>query len=420
MVTGGINVMTNVSSATGTGDASFAAKNNVKSSSKMDFQSMFTNTADNSKALGVSQPATAKTDDTPRYDADKSNARMERMMNDSDSVSEVDSEIDEMYEEIRSVIKDKLGISDEELDDILSELSMTMSDLLNPRNIMQLMLENSQTEDPVQFITNADMSETMKDINTEISTIVSDTAEKLQVSPQEVKDFAKALDDVRLDEVDGEQSFTPEKDVAVKAWKESDNVETGSENEEPGRQDKAPRAAETKNNDAQGMESVMTKLNDTVKEVFETSEQVSGLNVDTEDVIRQINQAIKVNMTQDSTSMELTLNPEHLGKVNIQVVSKNGVITANIATQDEAVRRVVETQLITLRETLNEQGIKVEAVEVTVASFTYDGRENEENNGQGSERRGRRNVISEDDTAFDDSVDATQEEMTDSTINYRA
>ena len=60
-----------------------------------------------------------------------------------------------------------------------------------------------------------------------------------------------------------------------------------------------------------------------------------------------------------------------LFRSNVQIASKDGAITAQFTTQNEAVRAVIETQLIQLKEQFEEQGIKVDAVEVTVASHEY-------------------------------------------------
>ena len=168
------------------------------------------------------------------------------------------------------------------------------------------------------------------------------------------------------------------------------------------------------------MEQVVQRLDNTVREVFAASESTMTGDVDMENILRQINEAVRVNMSDTSTSMELQLNPESLGKVSIQVVAKNGVITANIATQDEAVRRAVEAQVVSLKETLNNQGIKVEAVEVTIASHSFernDGRSNDGNDS--SDRRGRR-IRLEDDVQDDGKDDVQQELSEESTVSYRA
>ena len=77
--------------------------------------------------------------------------------------------------------------------------------------------------------------------------------------------------------------------------------------------------------------------------------------------MRQVSQMTKVMVTQAESSIEMQLNPANLGKVYLQVVSREGVITAQLAAQNEAVKEALENQVAILKENMNQQGIKVEA-----------------------------------------------------------
>jgi flagellar hook-length control protein FliK len=70
--------------------------------------------------------------------------------------------------------------------------------------------------------------------------------------------------------------------------------------------------------------------------------------------------------------MEMQLNPENLGKIYLNVSTKEGMVNAQIAAQNEAVKEALETQIATLRENLNQAGVKVDAIEVTVASHEFE------------------------------------------------
>lgn len=86
------------------------------------------------------------------------------------------------------------------------------------------------------------------------------------------------------------------------------------------------------------------------------------------EVVRQVVDAVKVIQKESLQSIEVQLNPENLGKLHITVSARNGVLTAEIATQNEQVKRAVESQMSMLKENLESQGIKVDAVEITVQS----------------------------------------------------
>ena len=70
--------------------------------------------------------------------------------------------------------------------------------------------------------------------------------------------------------------------------------------------------------------------------------------------------------------MELQLHPASLGTIHMNIASQNGIVTAHLLVQNESVKAALEAQLATLQETFEEQGTKVEAVEVAVASYDLD------------------------------------------------
>ncbi len=126
--------------------------------------------------------------------------------------------------------------------------------------------------------------------------------------------------------------------------------------------------------------------------------------------------------------MELQLNPEHLGKISLNVVTRNGAVTATITAQNEAVKGVIESQIVQLRESLNNQGLKVQSVEVAVANHGFNLGENnagQEQNNNNRGTRGRRNFgdydeLSEED---DDMADILQQRIMEAdgnSVNYTA
>ena len=63
------------------------------------------------------------------------------------------------------------------------------------------------------------------------------------------------------------------------------------------------------------------------------------------------------------------------------------MVSAHIAAQNDAVKEVLEAQMATLRENLNQQGVKVDAIEVTVSSHGFeknleDGQQRQQQEGQ--------------------------------------
>jgi len=122
--------------------------------------------------------------------------------------------------------------------------------------------------------------------------------------------------------------------------------------------------------------------------------------VDVQSVIDQIAEYSKTMVTESVKSIEMQLNPEHLGKLYLHVSEKEGAVTAQITVQNEEVRDALLQQTAVLRDNLNQAGVKVQAVEVSVGTHEFennlegDARQQEEQARQQEEhnRRTRRSI----------------------------
>lgn len=91
---------------------------------------------------------------------------------------------------------------------------------------------------------------------------------------------------------------------------------------------------------------------------------------DTEMIMRQITEYIRVQSNLAVSEIEMQLHPASLGTVNLQLTAKEGTITAQFYAENEAVRAALESQVTELKENLENQGFKVEAVEVAVGNYS--------------------------------------------------
>ena len=97
--------------------------------------------------------------------------------------------------------------------------------------------------------------------------------------------------------------------------------------------------------------------------------------------------------------MQMQLNPENLGKIYLNISSKEGSVNAQMMVTNEAVKEALEAQIVMLKENLNQVGVKVDAVEVTIASHEFErnleqdhSREEQEGNRQEESANRRRNI----------------------------
>lgn len=107
--------------------------------------------------------------------------------------------------------------------------------------------------------------------------------------------------------------------------------------------------------------------------VFEAFDvQTRYTSVNTTEIIRQIVDQISIANTTGESVIEMQLNPENLGKLYINVTEKNSEITARIAVSNEAVKNALESQMATLRENLQDANIRVNDVEITIATHEFE------------------------------------------------
>lgn len=86
---------------------------------------------------------------------------------------------------------------------------------------------------------------------------------------------------------------------------------------------------------------------------------------ETYNVPQQIVEQAKLLQRGTDSQMIIKLNPEHLGQLSLKVsVNGNGGVTATFHTDNAQVRAILETTMTQLRQHLDEQGIKVDNVEV--------------------------------------------------------
>ena len=120
---------------------------------------------------------------------------------------------------------------------------------------------------------------------------------------------------------------------------------------------------------------VQTQLTSNVSQTVEVpqmSQFSSYLSADSVQIMEQIVQQMRVTISSEITTMEMQMNPENLGKVYVNISSEEGVVNAQFHATNEVVKEALEAQVATLRESLNQAGVKVDAIEVTIASHEFE------------------------------------------------
>ena len=333
---------------------------------------------------------------------------------------------------VKEILKDELGVSDEQVEDAMSILGLQWMDLLNPASLSQLVTQLTGTEDACSLL----MSEEFTNIMQNTDALVQSLSETLGISKDEWVALQNQLAELTADfneTVDmadgGVQEIAPQTDATITSQdttvmaatvqmthttEETQNVQPEEETEDaaPVIQVNASEDAQTENNvsenasgemgepaaqsqktkessvneHAQNMEFQVRAEQQTVAPE-EVNKVASRTTIDVQDIMNQITEFAKVNLSPENSSIEMQLNPENLGKVYLHIAAtKEGNITAELAVSSETVKTTLEAQIADLRTSLNQQGIKVDAVEVTRASHEFE--RNLEQNASGEEQQG--------------------------------
>lgn len=291
--------------------------------------------------------------------------------------------VEDVQKAIESISKE-LGISTEELTSYLDNNKLNVLDLNNPKNALDLVLNVKGIDDTSLLLTDSKLGEEVKNLLENIKEITT----KLQAAVPENISVPVEQETVNKLNKELNQNTSNSKNIEQKIVSTDTNVVSG---DEVAAKISEMSKSETRQNDSQTNENNQSLFGN--GQMLSTSNQiVEGLanaiagtsdNMSQAEIISQVIEQVKTQFKPDMTSMELQLYPEHLGKVSISVIAKDGAITAQIAAETETAKVAMESQLSTLKDALNNQGVKVEAVEVTVASHNFD--ENL-NNGDSSQK----------------------------------
>ncbi|MFH1139691.1 MAG: flagellar hook-length control protein FliK [Pseudomonadota bacterium] len=86
-----------------------------------------------------------------------------------------------------------------------------------------------------------------------------------------------------------------------------------------------------------------------------------------EAIIRQIADRMAYQVRNSQHRLQLQLTPANLGKIDLDLVMKDDQLRASIVAESPAVKQVLEDQVERLRESLAQQGVKLESIEISLS-----------------------------------------------------
>lgn len=387
-----------------------------------------TNIKDN--LINVQNTNTNKISAKNNTSEDKSSVTGSDKNADTSSISDVNSKADnkdvtdtvkEVCEDIKDAIKEEFDVSDEDIKVAMELLGLTALDLLSTAKVAEL-IEQLTGTDALTLITNEDMMQSFNNIINVVDEANADIAGMLGVKTEEVgivlgqndiapvvnsedtakqdnvkESDAKNADDNINQTVDNQESLSEV--LAKKITTESDGKAKNNMSES--------NEANNKVTYADVADNMISNITDTFADII--TEDIS--TVKEADIVNQVIDSVKLMASRELTSMKVMLNPEHLGSVHITVTARNGIVSAQIAAQNEQVKTALENQMVTLREQFESQGLKVDAVEITVMAHSFEAGQNfgqsESERKQGESKVHRKLDLSSFDDELEEDLEST-------------
>lgn len=378
-----------------------------------------------------------------------------------DVPEEAFSKVSEMIAKIQEVLKDGFSMTEEELLSALEQLGFSMADFLNPETMNACIQALSGAQDSMALLVDEQLYVTCTQVQKEVMALTEVLGEEVQLTAEEMELVLSKLEEMQNQhetEVNVNQMETAELEMPAEERLETVELKTPAERPEkiegqpekmaePVRPEREAAAtlsvsrekAEPKLQEMQEepdeakvefkpeAESILESRQESntaqqnllgnqnqpemqpqqpgVQNVFEAETPFTAFSAydgSYESIIRQVAEQVRVQVTADASTMEMQLNPESLGKLSLSVELKQGMLTAKFIAENEQVKEAIESQAVVLREDLDKQGVKVEAIEVAVETHEFERNleqgqqqsqaEEEARNAENERGRSRRNL----------------------------
>lgn len=336
----------------------------------------------------------------------------------SEGVTEKQGKVmEEAGEEIINEISKELEVLAKKVEEVMEVLGLSVYALFDPANLRELVLELDGVQDATVLLTDENLFAKLQNVAGIAADAAAELAQELGITPKELQGLLEELqggmdrsameEDTVLENpapdmpedaeaaIQTAEQKSPQITVEVKSGDETVRLSADEKGNVTGQVDVVPSESEVNaaKDHADGHEQ---KENGNSKKESEGRLQAGNLQMDamtpdrmqttevsfeqttavfsqqTREIMDQIMDYMKIQLKPGMDQLEMQLHPESLGTVHIQLSSKGGEVTAQFQVQNETVKAAIESQISSLQESLKEQGIKVEAVQVTVENHGFE------------------------------------------------
>lgn len=224
----------------------------------------------------------------------------------------------------------------------------------NPQKALELNVEEVETPKET----------TKKDTQLDKTTQKTDNSQSAVSASQEVKEVKNTQNDTK---VDIEQSMLDEMNVQIDEVSSSQTSTSSNNQSFTTAQDEVIKL-QIENADSDSTTPVTFAFDKTIKPANNTNSQIrmEGLTkeLNANDILNQIGSKFEQLKDGSSTKITMTLRPNDLGRVTIELLSNANGISTNIIAQNSQVKELLDKNLDILKQQLVSQGINVQNVQI--------------------------------------------------------
>ena len=263
----------------------------------------------------------------------------------------------------------------------------------NPTKALEINIDNTNEKQTKEISTNNTNNE-------EKITKKTKDSQTTVIATKETKEV-KDTQNTQSDKVDIEQEMLNEMDVRIEEVSDS-STNTNSQNQSYTTAQDEVIKLQIQNTDKESATPVAFTFDNTIKNINTINKpiQVEGatkeLNIN--DILNQIGSKFEQLKDGQSTKITMTLRPNDLGRVTIELLSNANGISTNIIAQNSQVKELLDKNIEILKQQLVQQGINVQNVQVKTVEQNsqaglnngYNERQNQQEN-QGQNQNSREN-----------------------------
>jgi len=298
---------------------------------------------------------------------------------------------------IISQIQTDFSVTPEQMQDIMQEIQ-NLQHAESDSPVVEVFQQETDVKVVGEENTNTSLKETQPDVGAEQDLKKEEILAEIKTGETGMEEGIE-----NSDESDQEATITNTNTTGTLNEDQQPNEQGSLKQELTGTDSKDAKEETTSTSGAEGNQNFLQSMNtQTAQTTLNTNQTFTNYSsINAPEIRDQLIEYIKLNAGPEVTQMEIQLQPASLGSINLQLTYRNGAITAQFIAQNEDVKKAIEQQIVQLKTTLEEQGIKIEEVEVTVASHEFEkameqgGQWQEQQNATESEKQtsGRRRMV---------------------------